>query len=88
MFLIAFQVLLVFFIDYVIFRFILSFILAYELFDLENGDKIPVINLFFKAGYWCQEKLFTKEPIDNQLAAAIDTAKKLMELEEEGKCCE
>jgi len=63
---------------------ILAFVLAYELFDLEGGDKLPIIKYFFKAGYWCQEKLFTREPTDEQLLAAIATAKVLVKLEEGG----
>ena len=63
---------------------VFAFVLSYEIFDLENGDEIPIAKIFFKAGYWLQENAFTKEPTDAQLSAAICTAKKLIELEEVG----
>ncbi|MCL2096982.1 MAG: DUF1385 domain-containing protein [Oscillospiraceae bacterium] len=74
-----------FFIDYVSVRFILAWVFAYELFDLEKGDKLPVINIFFKLGYWCQQRLFTLEPTDIQLIASIETINKLIELENNRK---
>jgi len=83
MFIILFMFVFGFFIKYISLRFILSFILAYELFDLKNGEKIPIINLLLKIGNWFQEKLFTSEPTDKQLLAAIDTVKKLIALEEQ-----
>ena len=58
-----------------------AFVLGYELFDLENGDKYPIIKLFFMFGQWCQQKVFTREPTDNQIIASIETLKKLIELE-------
>jgi uncharacterized protein YqhQ len=62
---------------------VLSFVLAYELFDLDDGDKIPVINLFFKFGYWCQQHLFTLEPTDEQIIASIETVNTLIGLEKQ-----
>ena len=62
-----------------------AFVLAYEVFDLKNGDKIPVLKLFFKLGHWCQQRLFTKEPTDIQLIASIETINKLIELEFEAR---
>ena len=70
-----------FFIEYYSVRVVLSYVLAYELFDINNGDKLPVIKLFYKLGYWCQQKIFTREPSDIQILASIDTMKKLMELQ-------
>jgi len=58
-----------------------AFVLAYEVFDLKNGDKIPVLRLFFKLGHWCQQRLFTREPTDGQLTASIETIKTLIDLE-------
>ena len=80
-FIILFYAVFSFFIDYASVRLVLSWVLAYELFDLEKGDKIPVINIFFKIGYWCQQKLFTLEPSDIQIIASIETINKLIELE-------
>ena len=80
-FLVVFFVILNFFIGYHSIRFLASFALAYELFDLEKGDKMPIIRIFFKLGYFCQQKLFTREPSDIQLTASIDTLNKLIELE-------
>ena len=82
MFLFTFKIILRIFIPYPSIVVILAFVLAYELFDLENGSELPIIKYFFKAGYWCQEKLFTREPTDEQLLAAIDTAEVLIKLEE------
>jgi uncharacterized protein YqhQ len=65
-----------------------SFVLGYEIFDLDKGDTYPVARLFFKFGYFCQQKFFTKEPSDLQIIAAIDTIKKIMDLEKGGlKVC-
>jgi len=63
-------------------QFLVSYAFAYELFDLKNGEKIPVIKLFFKLGNWCQQHLFTREPTDIQIIASIETVNKLIELEE------
>ena len=81
MFLIVFKIVFRMFIPYPSIILILAFVLAYELFDLENGENLPIIKYFFKAGYWCQEKLFTREPTDEQLLAAIATAEVLVKLE-------
>jgi len=62
-------------------RFIGAYVLAYELFDLRNGDRYPVIKVFFKLGQFCQQRLFTKEPTDIQITASIETVNKLIELE-------
>lgn len=70
-----------FFIGYFSIRFILSYILAYELFDMKKGDQLPVIKLFYKFGYWCQQKIFTREPSDLQILASIDTMKQLIALQ-------
>ena len=59
---------------------IVSFMLAYELFDLNKGDKYPLLKIFFKFGYFCQEKFLTKEPTDIQINASIIAFKKLIEL--------
>jgi len=64
-------------------KFLLSFILAYELFDLEKGDELPIIKVFYKVGFWCQQHLFTSEPTDRQIEVSIDTMKKLIALENE-----
>jgi len=82
MFLLVFKLVFRMFIPFPSIVLILAFVLAYELFDLENGSKLPIIKYFFKAGYWCQEKLFTREPTDEQLIAAIDTVGVLVRLEE------
>jgi len=75
-----------FFIPYYSVRIVLSYILAYELFDIEKGDQLPVIKLFYKFGYWCQQKIFTREPTDLQIMASIDTMKKLIELQNSTDC--
>jgi len=69
-----------FVLDYASAVLVLSYVLAYELFDLTNGDKMPVIKWFFKFGYWCQQHLFTREPSDIQILASIGAMKKLVEL--------
>ena len=69
------------FVKYGSVRYMVSFVLAYELFDLDNGDSIPVIKLFFKLGQWCQHRIFTREPSDNQIIASIDTLQTLINLE-------
>ena len=74
-------VLLYFIVPYASARLILAYVLAYELFGIENGDKLPIIKVFYRFGYWCQGKLFTSEPTDLHLVAAIETLKKLIELE-------
>jgi len=68
-------------VDFSSIRIIGSYILAYEIFDLENGDKYPVIKWFFNFGHICQQKLFTSEPTDEQINASIETINKLIELE-------
>ena len=73
-----------FLIDYSSLILVFSYILAYELFDIKNGDKLPVIKLFFKLGYWCQQRIFTREPSDIQLLASIDAMNKLIEMQTEG----
>ena len=80
-FAITFYMLLSFFVDYQGVKFIISFLLGYEIFDIDEGDKYPVLNLFFKFGYWCQHNLFTKEPSDIQITASVDTIKRIIELE-------
>jgi uncharacterized protein YqhQ len=77
-FLILFYTPLAFFIEYESVKLVIAFMLAYELFDLDNGGKIPVIKLFFKLGNWFQHRVFTAEPTDEQLTAAIETMKALV----------
>jgi uncharacterized protein YqhQ len=64
---------------------ILSFVLAYEVFDLKNGDKLPVISLFYKLGYILQQHVFTLEPSDFQIRVSIQAISRLIELERTGK---
>jgi len=85
MFKIVFLFGLSFVLDFTAVRFILAFTLAYELFDLDNGENIPVIKLFFKLGGLFQHYLFTREPDDVQLSAAIETVKVLVDLEGGGE---
>jgi len=59
---------------------IISYIFAYEVFDLDRGEKLPVIKWLFKLGGFFQQKLLTAEPTDAQLLAAIETMKKLKSL--------
>jgi len=80
-FVVFFFVILWFITNYISIMYIGAFVLGYELFDLENGDKYPIIKLFFMFGQWCQQKVFTREPTDNQIIASIETLKKLIELE-------
>ena len=80
-FFVLFFAILCFITDFQSIRFIGAFIIAYELFDLENGEKYPIIKVFFRFGHWCQEKLFTKEPSDIQIIASIDAINRLIELE-------
>jgi len=63
-------------------RFFVAYSLAFELFDIENGDKILILKPFFKIGSWFQQYLFTREPTDEQIIASIATVNKLIELEE------
>ena len=60
---------------------IVTYVIAYEMFNSRNGDNLPVTKHFFKLGYWCQEKLFTSEPSDEQLISTINALKKLLEKE-------
>ena len=78
-FMILFYTTMFFFIEYDSVKLIASYILGYELFDLENGDRLPVIKIFFKFGGWCQQHIFTMEPTDAQILASIETMKKLIE---------
>ena len=80
-FYILFLTVLWFVVDYQSIRLIGAFVLAYEMFDLKNGDKIPVLKVLFKFGHWCQQRIFTKEPTDIQLIASIETINKLIDLE-------
>jgi len=77
MFFILFCIVFNFFIKYDSITLILGYVIAYELFDLDNGEKLPVIKWFFKLGSLCQQRLFTSEPTDDQILAAIETLKKL-----------
>ena len=70
-----------FVVDYQSIRRIGAFVLAYELFDLKNGDRLPVLKVFFRLGQWCQQRLFTKEPTDIQIIASIETINTLIDLE-------
>ena len=81
-FMLLFCVASAFFIEYDSVKLVGSFVLAYELFDLDNGERLPVIKLFFKLGYWCQEHMFTLEPTDAQIVASIDTIKMLVARQE------
>ncbi|MCL2047036.1 MAG: DUF1385 domain-containing protein [Oscillospiraceae bacterium] len=80
-FLLPIYFILEFVISYSSLQFIISFMLAYEIFDMKKGHELPIIKLFYKFGYFCQEKLFTTEPDDAQLLAAIATMERLLELE-------
>jgi len=62
-------------------KIILPYILAYEVFDLDNGDKLPVINILFKFGHILQQYIFTLEPSDVQILASIEAIDKLIGLE-------
>ena len=81
MFLILLLFVFSFLIEYTSVRMLVAFVLAYELFDMENGADLPIIKLFFKLGHWCQEKIFTREPSDVQLQAAIEAGRMLVEFE-------
>lgn len=78
-FMLFFYITMSFFIEFDSVKLIASYVLGYELFDLENGDKLPVLKLFFKLGNWCQQHIFTMEPTDAQMLASIETMKKLIE---------
>ncbi len=73
------------FLKYDSIKFLISFSFAYEIFNLKNGEKLPILSILFKFGYYCQEKLFTKEPTDEQLKASIDAFKMLLEAERKDK---
>ena len=70
-----------FFMEYDSAKLVLAYVLAYELFDLEKGDGLPVVKLFFKLGYWCQQHIFTLEPKDDQITASIEAMNKLIGLQ-------
>jgi len=76
-FFILFCVAFSFWIKYDSVTLICSYALAYELFDLKNGDQIPVLKWLFKFGGFCQHKFLTAEPTDAQILAAIETMKRL-----------
>jgi len=80
-FLVAFYALSGLFTRYRSIKQLVSYSLAYELFDLEDGDRLPIIKMLFKVGYLCQQKLFTIEPTDVQIKASIDTLNQLIALE-------
>ena len=84
-FYVLFFALLWFVVDYQSIRLVGAFVLAYEMFDLKSGDKIPVLKMFFRFGHWCQQRIFTIEPTDLQLVASIETINKLIEIELEAK---
>lgn len=84
-FLVLFYIVIAFLTNYASIKLVVSFVLAYELFDIENGDEIPFLKMFFKFGYWCQQNLFTREPSDIQLIASIETVKELQKLESESE---
>ena len=71
-----------FFIAYSSVVLILALTIAYELFNLEDGDKLFVLKWFFKLGGWCQQHLSTEEPTDLQIMASIATVKKLLSLQD------
>ena len=70
-----------FFIKYRSLLYIFSYVIAYELFDIDKGDKLPLFKYIYKIGYWCQQKLFTLEPSDVQIKTFIGTLNVLLELE-------
>jgi len=72
-----------FFLKYDSIRFLLAFSVAFEIFNLKDEDKIPVLRVLFKLGYFCQERIFTKEPLNEQLEASIESFKMLLEAEKE-----
>ena len=74
---------LTFFLKYDSIRFLIAFSIAFEIFNLKDEDKIPVLRVLFKLGYFCQEKIFTKEPLNEQLEASIESFKMLLEAEKE-----
>jgi len=78
-FILLFYITMSFFIEFESVTLVASYVLAYELFDLENGEKLPVIKVLFKLGNWCQQHIFTMEPTDAQILASIETMKKLIE---------
>jgi len=80
-FMVFFVTVFSFFIPLFSVMYILAFVLAYELFDIDNAENKPVIKWFFYAGFFFQNKLFTSEPTDERLQAAIDAARSLVELE-------
>lgn len=69
------------FVHYESMIFLISFSISYEVFNLKNGDKLPVLAVLFKLGYFCQERFFTKEPTDEQLTASLDSFKLLLKAE-------
>ncbi|MCL1982948.1 MAG: DUF1385 domain-containing protein [Clostridiales bacterium] len=76
-----FYAILAFLIELESVKLVVAYVLAYELFDLKNGDNIPVVKLFFRLGYWCQQHIFTLEPTDAQITAAIEAMNALMDLQ-------
>ena len=70
--------------DYYSVKVIASFILANELFSINDGEAKPILRYFYNVGFWLQQNLFTTEPTDAQLQAAISAIHVLIELETEG----
>jgi len=69
------------FLDYYSIRYILPFIISYELFCVDDGDNKPILKYFYRISFWLQERFYTTEPEDFQLQAAISAVKVLIDLE-------
>ena len=63
-------------------KYLAIFTLSYEFFCIENGDKKPILKYLYRVGFWLQQKIFTAEPDDAQLLAAISAVKTLVGLEQ------
>ncbi len=60
---------------------IASYSIAYEIFYIENGEKLFFISLFYKLANILQEKVVTREPDEKQLELAILTFKEIEKAE-------
>ena len=70
--------------DFISVIFIISFLLANELFKIKDGESKPILKYFYSIGFWVQQNLGTTEPTDAQLLASISAMNELIELENNG----
>jgi len=73
------------FFDYFSIRYTLPLFLVYVFSCIDNGDKKPILTLFYRISFWLQRKFLTKEPDILILSAAISAAQMLVDFNGAGK---